>query len=525
MHEAKQMRIRRRYAISITACAWICGTATCAWGQLGLPGGQAPGPARVNELPLSGRTGQSGSVTPVESPVPGTTTSVNTVNPSVEVQGPYSGSAAGKAPFSGKLSLHDAIERGLEYNLGAIGIAQAVRQAHGATRIARSALLPNLNGSLSETVEQLDLQAAGFRFKLPVAGFSIPTIVGPFNFFDLRASLSQTVVDLTAWSNYRSAEESLRANQLSGKDARDLVILAVGGAYLQAITAAARVDSARAQLETANALLEQTSQQRAVGLVAQIDVNRSHIQMLTQRQRLTSLENDLAKQKINLARIVGLPANDRYEIADDVPFAPGPDMSLEEALRQAFEKRWDLKAAQAQVRAAERAKSAAQAEHLPSVSLSADYGAIGSTPDHSHGTFSVVGSLKFPIWQGGRIEGDVEQANAALAQRQAELEDLRAKIESDVRNAYLDLGAARSQVEVARENLGVTQENLKLTRQRFDAGVSDNVDVVQSQEAVASAELDYINGVFAHNVAKLSLARAIGQTSDKLPQFLDVKAR
>src|SRR5579875_521050 len=429
------MRNRLRHAVDV--CALMVLGAGCAFTQIGAPAG--PAPARANELPLSGRTGLSGSVTAAEAPVPGTTNSVNTVNPTVQVEGPYGGSATGKTPFAGKLSLHDAIERGLAYNLGAVGIARAVEQAHGETRVARSALLPNLNGSLNETVEQVDLQALGLRFTTPFRGFLIPTIVGPFNYFDLRASLSQSVVDLTAWNNYRSAAENQRASRLSAYDARDLVVLAVGGAYLQVITAAARVQSARAQLETANALLGQTSQQRAVGLVAQIDVNRSRVQMLTQQQRLISLENDLSKQKINLARMVGLPPNEHYDLVDDIPFAAGPDISLEDALKQGFEQRWDLQAAQAQVRAAERARSAARAERLPSVSLSADYGAIGVTPDHSHGTFTVVGSLKFPIWQGGRIGGDIEQADAALAQRQAELEDLRARVEGDVRNAYLDL--------------------------------------------------------------------------------------
>jgi outer membrane protein TolC len=514
------MQIRKRFTAAATASASILFLAANAYCQLGPPSSQGQGTTHANQLSLSGSNGQSGSVTATESPVPGTTTSVNTINPSVQVQGAYSGSAAGKSPLSGKLSLRDAIQRGLQYNLGAVGIAETVRQASGAAKVARSALLPNLNGNLSETVQQENLQVVGLRFKLPVPGFSIPSIVGPFNYFDLRATLSQTVVDMTAWNNYRSAAENLRANQFSGKDARDLVVLAVGGAYLQVIAAAARAQSARAQLETANALLSQVSQQHAVGLVAQIDVNRSRVQMLTQQQRLTSLQNDLGKQKINLARIVGLPANDQYELADDVPFAAAPDIGQEDALKQAFGERANLQAAEAQVRAAERARSAARAERLPSVSLSADYGAIGPTPDHSHGTFSVVGSLKFPIWQGGRVGGDIEQAEAALAQRRSELEDIRGQIEAEVRKAYLDLEAARSQVEVAGENIQVTQENLKLTRQRFDAGVADNVEVVQSQESVANAELDYINSVFAHNIAKLSLARSLGQATEKLPQFL-----
>jgi outer membrane protein TolC len=294
---------------------------------------------------------------------------------------------------------------------------------------------------------------------------------------------------------------------------------------LQVIAASARVQSARAQLETANSLYQQTSQQRSVGLVAQIDVNRSHVQMLTQQQPLVSLQNDLVKQKINLARIVGLPPNDRYELADDIPFAAPPPISLEEALNRAFGERSDLKAAEAQVRAAEHARSAARAERLPSVSVSADYGVIGTNPARSHGTFAVVGTVRFPIWQSGRIEGDIEQQDAALAQRQAELEDLRGRIESDIRNAYLDLDAARTQVDVARDNLKVTQENLTLTRQRYDAGVSDNVEVVQSQGSIASAELDYINSVFAHNLAKLSLARAIGRAADNWRQFLEVRQR
>jgi len=480
---------------------------------------------RANQVPLSGRTAQNGSVLATESPVPGTTTSVNTINPTVQVQGPHAGSAAGQTPFSGKLSLRDAVDRGLRYNLGAVGVAQAVRQAHGQSRVARSALLPNANGDLSETVEQLDLAASGLRFRLPPSlGFSIPTIVGPFNYFDLRATLTQTVADMTAWNNYRSAKENLHASELSAKDARDLVVLAVGGAYLQVIAAAARVNSARAQLETATVLFQQTSQQRSVGLVAQIDVNRSRIQMLTQQQRLVSLQNDLGKQKINLARMTGLPPNDRYDLVDDIPFAVAPGITLEDALKQAFSQRSDLKAAEAQVRAAERSRSAARAERLPSLSLSADYGAIGANPSEAHGTFSVVGSLKFPIWQGGRIGGDIEQASAASSQRQAELEDLRGQIEADVRKVYLDLDAARSQVEVAQENLQVTKENLALTRQRYEAGVTDNVEVVQSQEAVAGAELDYINSVFAHNVAKLSLARAVGQAADNLAQFLQTRS-
>lgn len=481
--------------------------------------------SQAAQLPLSGRSGQTGSVTATETAVPGTTTSVNTINPAIQVQGPYSGSApsTGKIPFTGKLSLQDAVARAVEYNLGAIGLTQAVRQSRGQARVARGSLLPNLSANISETAEQINLRAQGFRISVPIAGFSFPTVVGPFNFFDVRASLSQTVFDLTNWNNYRSAREVQHANEQSAEDARDLIVFAVSGAYVQVIASKAKVDSARAQLETANTLFRQTSEQRNVGLVAQVDVNRAQVQALTQQQRLLSLQNDLAKQKINLARLTGLQPTELYDISDNVPYSPPPPITVETAIQQAFEYRSDLKAAEAQVRAGERSRAAARAERLPSFSVSADYGVIGTNPSQSHGTFTVAGTIRIPIWQGGRTEGNIEQAEAALIQRKAERDDVRGRIEAEVRNAYLDLQAATSQVELALKNIQVSQQNLELTRQRFEAGVSDNLEVVQSQESVATARLDYINGVFAHNLAKLSLARAIGRVAENLPQFLKMQ--
>src|SRR2546427_8138573 len=484
-----------------------------AFGQSGSP------------LPLSGRPAGNGSVSSTQTAIPGTTTSVNALNPAIQVQGPYAGSANGadKAPFSGKLSLREAIQRGIAYNLGAIGLSQAVREAHGQSRVARSALLPNLNSDLSEVVEQVNIRALGIRLASPAPGVSIPSVVGPFNYFDLRASLSQTVADLTAWNNYRASLETVHANEFFSKDAHELVVLAVGGAYVQVIAAQARVTSARAQLDTANALFQQATERRAVGLLAQIDVNRGQVQVLTQQQRLVSLQNDLSKQKINLARLTGLPVNDQYEVADPISFSGPPPIGIEDALKQAFEQRGDLKAAEAQVRAAELNRTAARNEHFPTLSVSADYGAIGINPAQSHGTYTVIGTLRVPIWQGGRTEGNVDQAEAALAQRRSELADIRGRIESDIRNAYLDLQAAANQIDVAQKNLEVNEQTLDLNRQKLEAGVSDNLAVVQSQDAIASARLDYINSLFAHNVAKLALARAIGRASESWPQFLTVK--
>jgi outer membrane protein TolC len=524
MSNGKSMRTRffRIGGTAAILCLGIIVFATPGFAQGASRANPSQG-TQANPIPLSGRAGQSGSVIAVESPIAGTTTSVNTINPTVQVQGAYSGGArsTAKLPFSGKLSLREAIERGLDFNLGALGLSYAALQAQGQSQVARSALLPNLSGNVTETVQQTNLRASGIRFSSPIPGFNFPSIVGPFNIIDMRASLTQSILDLTARNNYRSANEIYHANQFSVRDARDLVVLAVGGAYLQVIATKERVKSAHAQFDTADALFQQNAQKRSVGLVAQVDVDRSEVEALAQQQRVTSLENDLAKEKISLARMTGLPPNDDYEITDDVPFLAAPSLSMDDALKQAFERRADLKAAEAQLRAAERTLAAARDERLPSLSVSGDYGDIGTNPSQSHGTFTAAATLHFPIWQGGRTEGDIKQAEATLAQRRAELGDLKSQIESDVRNAYLDLRAATSQVEVARRNLQVTRETLDLTRQRFDAGVTDNVEVVQAQEFLTSAELDVINSVFAHNVAKLSLARSIASAADSLQQFLN----
>jgi outer membrane protein TolC len=350
----------------------------------------------------------------------------------------------------------------------------------------------------------------------------VPTVVGPFNYFDLRSTLTQKVFDMTALNNYRSAKELVQANIAGMRDARDLVAYAVTGAYLQAIAAEGRLLAAHAQVGTAAALLKQTQDRRSVGLAAPIDVNRSTVEWQTQQQRVTTLENDLAKQKINLARLIGLPPTDSYELAGEQPPSAPVDLSFEHALTQAVENRFDLKAAEAQLRAAERTKAAATSERLPSLDVSADYGVIGTNPAQSHGTFTFVGTLRVPIWNGGKTEGSIEQADAALAQRRAELDDTRGRIESDVRQALLDLETTRKQMDLAINNKRVASETLELTRQRFEAGVTDTVEVVQTQESVATADFDYISSVFSYNLAKATLARAIGNTETNLEQFLTV---
>ena len=495
-------------------------------------GARAPASKSVaTQLPLSGRSANSGSVATTQTPIPGATTSVNTINTTVQVSGPFAGSSPSNTPFSGKLSFNEAIQRGLAVNLGATGQDTTVQQARGQAKVARSNLLPNLTGAFSEHYLTTDLATTGIQSAISSSFGSsfggrapvLPSVVGPINYYDLRVTLTQNFLDLTLLNNYRSSRDVVRANEALMQDARDTVVLAVGASFLQVIAAKARVASERAQLATAEAVYKQTAERRATGLAAQLDANQDLVRAQTERQRLATMENDLARQKINLARLVGLPPNDQYDISDDFDYSPAPTLSADEAVQQALAARADLQAAEAQLKAAERTRAAARSERLPSLSTSADFGEIGTHFNLGRDTYTVTGTLNIPIWQGGRVAGDIAQAEAALRQHRAELADMRGRIESDVRNAYLDLEAAASQVELSKNNQQVARENLRLTQEKFEKGVSDSVEVIQARQAVASADLDYITALFAHNLAKLNLARALGGAEGRLGAYLQAK--
>jgi outer membrane protein TolC len=434
-------------------------------------------------------------------------------------QGSVSSGAPSAQPLA--LSLDDALQRGLRYNLGAIDSQQTSRQAHGETIAARSQLFPNLSGNLLETVQQVDLAAFGFKFNLPPsAGFSIPKVVGPFNYFDLRAALTQRLADVQAIRTYQSSREAQKAADLSAGDAREIVVYIVSASYLQVLAESARVESVKVQVASAQAIFQQASDRFTSGLSAKIDMTRSQVELQTQQQRLTAEQAEYAKQKIGLARLIGLSSGQDLILTDAMPYAPLENITLEQAIALASQNRSDLKAAEAQVRAAELSRKAASAERYPTIDLSANYGVIGINPATSHGTFSVTGQLKFPIWAGGRINGDIEQADAMLERRRAEYEDLRAHVEADVRTAYLDLNAAADQVRVAQSRRELAQDELVQARDRFASGVADTIEVVQAQEVVSSAEQDYIASLNAHNLAKASVARATGQAEKIMRDLL-----
>lgn len=457
------------------------------------------------------------------SPSSGSDNSSGPAAPSVVGQSAFSGSVPSNlVPGVLQLSLQEAIARGLKQNLGLLLSGQDVRASRGERWKQLSSLLPNMTTSSYVADSKVDLAEFGFSFKLP--GFTIPAVVGPFAYIDSRAYVTQSIFDWKAVNNAHAATEGVKSAQSTAKDARDLVILAVGYSYLQAIADLARVETVDAQVQTAQSLYNQASDQVTAGTSPAIDGLRAQVELKTRQQQLIQTKNDFAIQKLTLARVIGFAPGQEFELTDKSPYQPFAGLSLDEALRRAYESRSDYQAALADVRATEYSKKAAEAGWFPSLGVSADYGLAGTIPGLStHGVFDVRGTLTIPIFQGGKVHGDVLEADARLEQNRQRLENLRAQIDADVRVALLNVESAEEEVAVARSNIDLADQTLVQAQDRFRAGVTDTIEVVQAQEAVASAHENYISSLYRDNYAKISLARALGVAEEGVKEYFKGK--
>jgi outer membrane protein TolC len=441
--------------------------------------------------------------------------------PSTQGSSPLGGSVPTKlVPGVLPLSLQDAIDRGLKQNLGVLLSNADIQSARGQRWEQLSALLPHVTAAPSITDSKINLAELGIT---SIAGFSVPASVGPFSYFDARVAATQSLFDWKAINGVRAANQSLKSAEFTYKDARDLVVLAVGYAYLQAIADEARIETAEAQVKTAQALYDQATDQVTAGTSPAIDALRARVELQTRKQQLIQAKNDFAIQKLTVSRMIGLAPGQEFDLTDKSPYQPFEGITIEEALKRAYASRSDYQGAMADVRAAEFIRKAALAGYLPSLSFNMDYGAGGAHPSTSTQVYDLRGTLSIPIFQGGSVHGDVLQANARLEESRERLENLRAQIESDVRTALLNLQSSADLVAVARSNIDLAEETLAQSRDRFSAGVADSVEVVQSQEAVAGAHEQFISSLYNFNSAKISLARALGAAEQGFKEYFKGK--
>ncbi|HEY4085352.1 MAG TPA: TolC family protein [Bryobacteraceae bacterium] len=450
-----------------------------------------------------------------------------TTNPSAQAtqrQNPYLGSVPQKSTGANiDISLNDAVQRGLRYNLGLVDAGHASADVRAARLRALSAMLPQITARGRQAYEDLSLKEIGLKFP-PIPGFSgLPATTGGFGFEDARVAVEQSVYSARLRDQYKAQKTEEQASTFDVKDSRDVVVLAVGTAYLQALASEARVEAARARLTSARELDQQTADRVKAETSPEIDALRAQVERQTAEQGITNAMNRLEKDKLTLGRIIGLAVDQPFTLTDTLAYHPLTGLTSESATNDALQSRADLASAQVGLHAAELKLKAEKAQRLPTVSVSANYGAGGANLGNVNQVYALEGDVSIPLYTGGRIRSDIEQAQTEVERRQAAYADLKGRVAYDVRIAWLDAEASDSSVKVAGQNRTLADRALTQSRDRYENGVTNVLEVVQAQETVAVAADNYIDSVYSFDLATVSLARAMGGADTKLKELLGGK--
>lgn len=445
-------------------------------------------------------------------------------------QSPYYGSVITAKPTDGvkPLTIDEAIGMGIEHNLALIEAREQEQSVKAQSLASLQPLLPTITAQADTGAHQINLAARGFSSSVlakiaplfPDLNFTNFSTVVKVNVTDALVNYSQTLFSLSNIDLYRASKENVVAAYYSKQSSRGLVVLTVGNAYLQALALGAQVDNAQSLLEADQVLLNQAVAEHEAGTVANLDELRARVQFQTQQQAVISAEVNFKKAKIGLNREIGLPAEQEIQLTDTEPYADLATMNIDQAKEIAYRSRQDYQGLQAQIRAAQLQKKAAKWERLPTLDFQGNYGVTGVTGGLYHGTFVAGGSLNVPIFQEAKFRGDSGVAAANLNVLIQQLAALKEQINQQLRDSLLDVQSATELVRVARSNVELARKELEQTTDRFQAGVDDNLPVVQAQATLADAETTLVNTTSQHNQAKLGLARNLGIVDTQYATYL-----
>ncbi|HEY4358193.1 MAG TPA: TolC family protein [Acidobacteriaceae bacterium] len=425
-----------------------------------------------------------------------------------------------------RLSLDDAIALGLDRNVRLVYDRANSKVVKGYELQIANALLPSLKVSAQTNTQEINLAAQGFKPQ-SLAAFGFPpgtvhTIV-KVNTTQAMISANQVLFDLPSYELYKGARREFAVVDLNTLNSRGELVLAVGTAYLKVLADQTSLTNAQAEERAAQVLYSQADDKLKAGVGTNLDALRAKVEYQQRQQATVSTANQLAKDTIQLNRIMGLPANQALELTDVAPFAEFADMDLDRAKTTAYAHRKDLLSLQAQIEVTDRELRAAKYQRLPTLAFNGFYGVLGETTGLYHGVFNAQGSLKFPIFREAAQRGEEQQVSGqltALRQREA---DLRVAVESQIRTAMLDVNAAHDLVKVAQSNVDLAQQELNDERDRFTAGVDTNLAVVDAQASVTGANAQLVQSLYQYNVAKLQLAQRTGVVESSYRTYLGTK--
>jgi outer membrane protein TolC len=432
------------------------------------------------------------------------------------------------SPQAKQLSFDDVIGMGIERNLALVEARDQEKAAQAQALQSLQPLLPAITAQAATGAHEVNLEADGFTGSvikefaplfphLNLSGFS--TIV-KFQSTYAQLNYSQTLFSLSSIDQRRAAKQSAVAAYFNTQSSRGLVVLNVGTAYLEALAAGAQVDNATSLLTADQLVLDQTVAQHQAGTAANLDELRARVQLQSQEQAVVAAEDAFEKAKIALNREIGLPAEQKIQLTDAAPYSELAAMSIDEAKSSAYQNRQDYQGLQAQIRAAELEDRTAKWERLPTLDFDGNYGVTGLTHGLYHGTFSAVGAINVPLFEEARLRGDRDVAAAKLAALMQRFANLKEQIDQQLRDSMLDVQSSEELVHVAESNVDLAKQELEQTRERFAAGVDDNLPVVQAQATLASAETNLVNTTVQYNEAKLGLARNLGIVDTQYKTYL-----
>lgn len=402
-----------------------------------------------------------------------------------------------------RLTLDDAIERGLRKNLRVLLAGDDLSEAQATSRRARALLLPKVIGTTSASVQNRSLRAFGIQ------GPGIPAVVDPFSLYDFRVAIQQPLFNLSAIRLGRASKKQEEAARLTYQDARSVIIRLVSGLYLSAQSTEARTQAARSRVTTAEALTQLARDRRAEGVATGVDLLRAEVSLANDQQRLLEAENENRRALLTLARAIGVSLGTPLELAEPLAFHPEPRPELANALADALATRADYLALQAQREAVLGEIQSIQARKLPRIDLRADLGSTGRNLNELDTTGTIQGTVTITLFDRDR-GGELAQKESRLQRLEHQLADLRVGLEQELREALMDLDSAEAQVAVAQKGQELAERELSLARTRFETGVANNIEVTNAQESIARAQENSILARARYSDARAALRHARG---------------
>ena len=413
-----------------------------------------------------------------------------------------------------RLTLRDAIEKGLQANLSVLVANTRIEEAEGTrTRRYSAALLPRFRSQSYANFQNRNLRAFG------IAAPGFPAVVGPFSNYDFRIAADQNILDLQSYRSYKASRDAVDANKLDYQDARDLVVHAIAGLYLGAQSAAARADAAQTRVTDSQALYQLAKSKHDAGTATGVDLLRAQVQLANDQQALLAAQNQYKQALLVLARNLGMSPGTSLELAEPLRFQPLSHPAAELIVGAALLARSDYLSLATQRQQLVEQQSASKARYFPKLSLSGNYGGLGRSVGSVEGTYIVQGQLDFTVFDRDR-NGEAQELASRLKRIDSQIADLRLGIEQDVRAALLNLESTGEQVAVAQQGQDLAERELKLTQDRFRSGVTNNIEVTTAQDELARAQENYILAVSSYADAKFALARAAGGTEKTIDQYL-----